>query len=119
MLLSSSCSALKDEEPWDQTLKYDDHSGQGPLTIEPMKDGVPTLLGDAAFGQVQIVNNTVVERGFAIDELAVFEKIPAEQTRLVIVTEAKNHHTYTWYDQLHPNEIRGKLVVEYRSKELR
>lgn len=117
--LSSACSALKDQEPWTQTLKYDDHSGEGPLTITPTKDGVPTLEGDASFGEVQVVNNTIKERGFAIDELAVYEKIPAGQTRVVAVNDAKNHRTYRWYDLVNPNEIKGRLVVEFRAKELR
>lgn len=113
-VFAPSCAALKDAEPWTQTITYDDNGGKGPLTITPTE-----LVGDSAFGQVQVVNNTITERAFSIDDLSVYEKIPAEQSRLVEVGEAKNHRTYTFYDQLHPNEIRGTLKIEYKSKEQR
>jgi len=108
--LGSSCSALKDAEPWTQTLTYNDDGGRSPVAITPK-----VLQGDAADGVIQIVNNTVVERGFAIDELAVYETIPSGQTKNVDVREAKNHRTYTFYDHKHPGEIKGTIVVLYKS----
>ena len=119
-LVASSCSMLRDTQPFTQTIAYDDQQGSGPVTIEPQQ-----LEGDAAFGLIQVVNDATEEHGFSIDELAVFEKIPAGQSKTITVQEARDGRTYLFYCQIHDKdaesakEFRGELVIRYKAEEER
>lgn len=107
-LLMASCSALKDaREPWEADLRYEDVSGAA--VAEPA-----TLRADGPFGRVQVSNFTQVKRGFAIEELAIYEQILPDRTLRVVVDEARDGKTYAFYDHLHPKDgPRGKLVVRF------
>lgn len=112
-LVAPACSALRDSQPFTVTVSYDRSPGGGAI-VTPLK-----FDADNAFGEVQVVNNTDEKRGFAIDDLAVFETIPAGQSKLVSIQEAKNNRTYTFYDQLHPKDFEGQMVVKYVAEEER
>ena len=113
LALTSSCSYLRDAEPWDQTVQYRVDS-IGNFIVEPL-----VIQGDLNYGLVHVVNDTGEKRGFAIRELAVFEEIPAGLTVTVQVDEAKDGETYVWEDHLNPGLFEGKLVIEYVDPEFR
>lgn len=115
------CEALKDTEPWTATVVYSEEI-PGQLTVKPLE-----IQADSGFGEVQVVNDSGEEHGFAITdhEAAIFEKIPAGKTRTVQVTELKNNRTYRFYCQKHDkedvgtDEFFGRIVVKYLSEEFR
>ncbi|MFA5891276.1 MAG: cupredoxin domain-containing protein [Actinomycetota bacterium] len=106
-LVVSACGFLKDAPPFTATISYNSGVG-GAVVVSPA-----TFEADAAFGEVQVVNNTDVKRGFAIDDLAVYETIASGHSKLVVIQEAKDGKTYEFYDQLHPGAIKGLMVVKY------
>lgn len=108
-LVASSCGALKDPEPWTTTVTYTGAIGR--LVADP--NDIPGGVADAAFGLIQVVNQTNDVHGFAIDDLGVYETIPKGKTALVSVPELRNHRTYTYYCQLHKGEINGSIHVEF------
>ena len=112
-LLASSCGFLRDAQPFTATVAYNPGDG-GTVVVSP-----PSFDADAAFGEVQVVNNTDIERGFAIDDLAVYETIPAGHSKLVILQEAKDGRTYEFYDHLHPDAVRGTMVVKFVAEDER
>lgn len=110
----SSCGYLRDKEPWDQTVQYRTDP-LGGLIVEPLQ-----IRGDANYGIVNVVNDTGEDRGFAIRDLAVFERIPAGLTVAVEVDEAQDGMTYTFEDHVAPDATwRGQLVIEYVEDEFR
>lgn len=119
--LLAGCDALRDSEPFVATVTYEQQP-DGSILVEP-----PTIVADNSWGQIQVDNQTDCKRGFAIDDLAVFEQIPARQVLAVRVDEAKDGRTYNFYD--HCDEIgcgcdadsgiSGKMRVEYRPEEFR
>jgi hypothetical protein len=121
----ASCSALKDKEPFTATVIYDLGPGGRPY-VHPLE-----FKADTSYGQVTVVNNTAELRGFAIDELAVYEIIPAGHSRIVNVQEAHQVpqtagctsrppcHTYVWYDQKHTDQFHGKMNVHFVSEQER
>jgi len=112
-IAAPACTALKDPEPWTQTVEYAD-AADGSVRVTPLN-----FQADSSFGLVQVVNDSSVKRGFAIDALAVFETIPPGLSKTVSVPEAKNHHTYVFYDQLHPHAFRGTIRVVFKSEQAR
>lgn len=107
MVASTGCAALRDAEPFTATISYEEAPGGG-ITLTP-----DTIQGDAAFGEVQVVNDAGDKHGFAIDKLAVFEEIPSGRSKTISISEAEDDTTYTFYCQLHPGEFTGKLVIDY------
>lgn len=112
-LLASGCSFLRDAQPFTATVSYNPGTGAA-VAVSP-----ESFEADSGFGEVQVVNNTDVERGFAIDDLAVYETIPAGHSKLVILQEAKDGRTYKFYDHLHPGEVLGRMVVKYVAEDER
>ena len=111
--LASSCSYLRDEEPWTATVEYRQDAA-GNLIVTPL-----VIQADASYGLVQVVNETEVRRGFSVFDLAVFEEIPPGLTINVEVDEARDGQTYTWTDHLNPGAFDGQLVVVYLEEEFR
>jgi hypothetical protein len=109
----SSCSYLKDKEPWTATVIYTE-TGDGSYTASPL-----VIEADSNAGLIQVVNETNQRHGFAVRELAVFEEIPAGLTIQVELLEAKDDHTYVYEDQLDPNAFKGEIRVNYLSEEFR
>lgn len=110
----SGCAALRDAEPFTKTVIYDEDPVTGRLTVEPLN-----FEADWSFGEIQVLNRTDVEHGFAIRELAVFEKIPKGLQRNVGISEARDGKTYTFECQLHKDEFFGKITVNYKDADER
>lgn len=110
----SGCASLRDQEPFTVTVIYDEDPITGRLKVEPL-----TFEADWSFGEVQVLNKTDKEHGFAIRELAVFERIPKGLSRIVRVDEARDGRTYTFECQLHDGEFAGTMTVKYKSAEER
>lgn len=121
LLAMTGCEALKDAEPWTATITYEE-GPSGELLIAPLR-----IEADSAFGEVQVINNTNSEHGFAVTDhdAATFEKIPAGKSGTVGVTELKDNLTYGFYCQLHDekpdlrDEPTGEIIVKYLSEEFR
>jgi len=119
--LLTGCDALRDSEPFVATVTYQQQE-DGSILIEP-----ETIEADNSYGQIQVDNQTDCRRGFAVDDLAVYEEIPARQVKTVGVDEAKDGRTYTFYDHCdvidcgceEKSGITGKISVEYRPEEFR
>lgn len=119
--LLSACDALRDSEPFTAAVTYEQQP-DGSIVVEP-----PEILADNSFGQIQVDNQTDCRRGFAIDDLAVYEEIPARQVRTVSVDEARDGRTYQFYDHCDDvgcgcettSAIAGQMRVEYRPEEFR
>jgi hypothetical protein len=105
----SGCAALRDAEPFTKTVIYDEDPATGRLTVEPLN-----FDADWSYGEIQVLNRTEEEHGFAIRELAVFEKIPKGLQRTVNINEARDGRTYTFECHLHPNEFFGRITVNYK-----
>lgn len=110
----SGCAALRDEAPFTKTIIYDEDPATGRLTVEPL-----TFDADWSYGEIQVLNKTDREHGFAIRELAIFEKIPKGLQRVVAISEARDGRTYTFECQLHDGEFFGKIHVKYKAEEER
>lgn len=114
-LLAPACGALKDPiEPWDKSLNYEG-------TIRTLEAQPSVVEVDGPFGFLTITNNTPVERGFAIDELAVYEKIIPDGQFRVHVEEAKDGQRYPFYDHVTGDDDKpmGYLVVKFKKEEER
>lgn len=110
----SGCASLRDAEPFTKTIIYDEDPVTGRLTVEPLN-----WEADWSFGEVQVLNRTDKEHGFAIRELAVFEKIPKGLQRNVSINEARDGKVYTFECQLHDDEFFGKITVKYKDADER
>ena len=113
LLITPACSYLRDAEPWTATVFYT-NGLDGRLAVEPL-----VVEADANYGIIQVVNETSDAHGFAVRELAVFETVPAGITIPVTVDEAEDDTTYIFECQLHDNEYRGEIRVNYLSEEFR
>lgn len=111
-IAGTACDALRDSEPFTMTVVY---LQQADGTVKVTVSGN----ADNSFGQVQVDNQTDLKRGFAIDDLAVYEEIPAREVRTVEVDEARDGRTYAFYDHKNPGTVRGEMVVVYRAEEFR
>jgi hypothetical protein len=113
--LLASCDYLKDPEPWVATVFYQE-GADGRLAFNP-----ETIEANFRNGIVNVVNETQVERGFAVREAAVFELIPAGQSKNVEVTELKDDTVYVFEDH-QCEELgcpKGQIVVNFVSEEFR
>jgi len=111
----ASCDYLKDPEPWVATVFYQE-GPDGRLVFSPT-----TIEADFRNGIITVVNETEIERGFAVREAAVFDKIPAGQSKNIEVTELKDDTTYVFED--HDCEDagcpNGQIIVDFVSEEFR
>lgn len=113
-LLGSSCSVLRDAEPFTQTLSLDLDQNDD-LVVTPSEFTV-----DGRFGRVEVINNTETKRNFDIDELAVFEGIVAGKSKVVAIEDAEDNKTYRFYDHEDPDgDLTGKMIVRYRTEDER
>jgi hypothetical protein len=112
-IAGTGCDALRDSEPFTITVTYV-QGPDGTITLEPAE-----IIADNSWGQVQVDNQTDARRGFAIDDLAVYEEIPARDVRTIQVDEAKDGRTYAFYDHKNPGEVEGEIKVRYRAEEFR
>lgn len=113
-LVTSSCAFLRDpQEPWQASVHY---QLRGPGAVS-----VPDRIQvDGSFGYIELTNETFVRRGFAIDELAVYEQVRPDSGTRVTVDEAEDGKTYRFYDHLHPEDgPRGTIVVRYVDEDAR
>lgn len=108
-----ACAWLRDPfEPWQVDIIYDDVGGGA--VARPQLVTV-----DAPFGFVVLTNNTTALRGFAIDATAIYETIRPDATVRIRIDELRDNRTYVFYDQLHPQEIRGTLRTRFVPEEER
>lgn len=112
-LAASACSWFEDPiEPWQRDIIYEERAGAVVAVPE-------TLTVDAPFGFILLTNDTTRLRGFAIDELAVYERIRPEGQVRIRVEEARDRRTYVFYDHVHPGTIRGTIVTRFVAEEER
>lgn len=108
----SSCSALRDREPFITdalTLSID---ADGNVALSPTE-----VTGTWSYGSIQISNETGENHGFAIDELAVFAEIPRGAAPAVQISEARDGKDYVFYCHIHnPKGIEGLSAdeIEYQ-----
>jgi hypothetical protein len=107
------CAFFRDPiQPWQKDIVYEKRGD----AVIPVPNAVTV---DAPFGYVLLTNDTTELRGFAIDDLAVYERIKPEATVRIRVDEARNRRTYLFYDHLHPGTIRGRIVTRFVAEEER
>ena len=121
-LLPTACT--KDPDPFTtDTVNIRIDGATGRLYAEPA-----IVEGDWSFGGVQVYNTTGENHGFAIDELALYVEIPAGESPIIGISDARDDTTYVFYCHLHndkgieglpPEEIeyRGELRINYRTEE--
>jgi hypothetical protein len=105
--LLGACAQLRDPiQPWQVDVSYQEAGKR--ITAVPAAVTV-----DGPFGYVVLTNDTSQPRGFAIDDLAVYERINPEVTLRIRVEEARDHRTYVFFDQLHPGTLRGTIRTRF------
>lgn len=122
VLLPTACADDPDPFTTDTVnIKIDGVTGR--LYAEPA-----VVEGDWSFGQIQVYNTTGEEHGFAIDELAQYVVIPAGESPIIGISDARDDTTYVFFCQIHnpdgieglpPEEIeyQGELRIDYRTEE--
>lgn len=106
-----SCSALRDpREPWEASVQFQERDGKAVAVPDRVRVEGP-------YGFLEVTNFTHVRRGFAIDELAVYEEIKGDSGTRITVREARDGRSYRFYDHLNPDGPRGQLVVRYVAEE--
>lgn len=112
-LVAPGCAFLRDPiQPWQKDIIYEQRGSR--VVAVP-----PTVTVDASLGYIVLTNDTTKVRGFAIDALAVYEKIRPNATVRIRVEEARDHRTYPFYDHLHPGTIRGRILTRFVAEEER
>lgn len=107
------CAQLRDPiQAWQVDISY---RGSGKKVVAVP----PTVTVDGPFGYVVLTNDTPQPRGFAIDALAVYERINPDVTLRIRVEEARNRRTYVFYDHLHPGTVRGSIRTRFLGEQER
>jgi len=109
LLLCSSCGllTLKDRyQRWHVEIVYQELNGTFSVAPDHLEVHGPR-------GEAEVFNYTGTERGFAIVNLGVFEKVKGNTERTVQLTDLENGKIYTFEDQLHPRSPRCHIGVRY------